>query len=417
MRGEPRSIDYVRLLVLFVVGCSFRHGVLGNGGAGDDAAPSIDTAMIDTSMIDTPMIDTPPSCTTHTLPPALNVDPTTWAASFLTAPTWSCTAAGTTTISVNGGSVSFGSTSCAIGTMTPFTNDVAQGSGPNVLVVRLQGLTITNGHVLKLTGDKPIVLLVAGNVVVDTGGMIDASASGGTPGPGGSLASVCADQTSGLGQPSSGGGWGGGGGGFGTAGGQGCYNITNGGLAVSSTLVPLRGGCGGGISMGSSVAAGAGGGAFEISASGTIAIGATGAANLVASGGGAPAFAPGGGNGGGAGGGILLVSPAAATFGTTGAARANGGAGSSGCSSCTANDVGGDGHKTDSTQATDSSGIAGGGNGNDHGRAGGLADRVGTGAVSQAGDLTTAQIGGRGGGGGGGGVILVTTGATSTSCD
>ncbi|MBV8761711.1 MAG: hypothetical protein JO257_30735, partial [Deltaproteobacteria bacterium] len=222
------------------------------------------------------IVDAPPdtagsaSCTTHAVPPSLNVDPTTWRASFLTAPVWSCTAAGTTTIDSTAGTVT--STSCPLGTLA-VTNNVTQSGGGNAMVVRLRGLTISGGHTLRIIGDKPIVLLVAGNVSVDAGGMIDASANGNTPGPGGSPAS-CVDTASGLGAVGTANNWGGGGGGFGTAGGVGEYQLANGGAATGDpSLVPLRGGCGGGLgttTFGVTPHAGGGGGAIEIDASGTI---------------------------------------------------------------------------------------------------------------------------------------------------
>src|SRR5207247_2629534 len=103
-------------------------------------------------------------CTNHTLPPSVNVDATQWSASFLTAPTWNCNAAGTTTIDSSTGSIT--STSCTLGVLA-YTNNVTQTTGgPTVMVVRLSGLTVSNSHVIKLQGDKPVVFLVAGNVLV-----------------------------------------------------------------------------------------------------------------------------------------------------------------------------------------------------------------------------------------------------------
>ncbi|HEY1556161.1 MAG TPA: hypothetical protein VGF94_15090 [Kofleriaceae bacterium] len=411
------------LALLALAACGFRDGAPFQNGAGD-AAGAIDSPSSGSAdAADAPRGSDAPGCTMHVLPPVTNVDPMLWSADFLTAPSWNCNAAGTTTIDSHLATAS--STSCALGT-AQLTDDVAQaavGAAP-VLVVRLSSLTVTNGHKLVLVGDKPIVVLVAGDVVVDTGGIIDASASGAEPGPGGSFAGQCTSLASGLGGAGTSPNWGGGGGGFGTAGGQGCYNVTNGGSPTgSTTLSPLRGGCSGGAGdsnfSGVTPVPGAGGGAIEISASGTITVGSgANAANLAAGGGGGPAT-KGGGNAGGSGGAILLVSPAAATFGLYGAARANGGAGSSGCSgTCGALDDGGDGHATDSNQADDSSGIPGGGNGNDHGRQGGLADLVGTSPlIMMPGALGTPQVGGRGGGGGGGGVIRVATGAATMACD
>jgi hypothetical protein len=131
------------------------------------------------------------------IPPSVNVDSKQW--KFATSPDWNCDAAGTTTIDSSAGTVT--STSCAIGT-PDVTADAAQtdASGTHVMVVRLAGLSITKNHVLSLVGDKPIILLVAGDVLVDTGGKIDASAVGIKPGPGGSIASLCAGQTGGDGR-------------------------------------------------------------------------------------------------------------------------------------------------------------------------------------------------------------------------
>lgn len=403
-----------------LAGCSFNKGTalaVGGGGSdggsgGSDASDGAIEAKIDAP------IDTPDACTMHPLPPVMNVDPASWKADFLTAPTWNCSAAGTTTIDLASGIAPGG---CV--TTLDYTDNVAQsGGGPNVTVVRLQGLTVTNGHVLQFTGSRPVVLLVAGDVTIDSGGLIDVGASGLTNGPGGL---DCMTQANGLGLVSTSGGYGGGGGGFGTAGGQGGYNTVNGGDAQSGiTLAPLRGGCRGGNSSSSATGVGGAGGAIEISASGTITIGATSAAGISAGGGGAPAALAGsavGGNGGGSGGGILLVSPVVATFGTNGALFANGGAGSSGCGgSCTsgsAMQAGNDGSKTSTTPATDTSGTAGSQN-NDHGRRGGTMALVGTTGSSGAGELPNAQTtGGRGGGGGGGGVLVVTMANASQSCD
>jgi hypothetical protein len=343
------------------------------------------------------------SCTPT--PPAVNVDPTPF--DFATAPAWSCTS-GTTTID----SMSAGSIANPCGGLPSASIDVAQTTGgTSVMVVPLSGLSVTGGAALHLQGPTPIVLLVAGDVLVDTGGSIDANATGATAGAGGSLGAVCTTQANGEAQPGHDEpGWGGGGGGFGTAGGQGGYDVTNGGFAVAArTLEPLRGGCAG--TIGNTGVAGAGGGAFEISATGTITIGRDGAALLAARGGGAPGVTGNGtgGNGGGAGGGILLVSPEPVGFGSGGVVRANGGAGGAGIANGGGTGyAGSDGHTADDEPAVDASGTAGDG-GNDDGRPGGIASRSGSGSASQPGGTTGPQTGGRGGGGGGGGLIVVTT--------
>ena len=403
--------------------CGFQPGATAGASAiGSDSAVSIASCSDGVKDGDETNVDCGGSChaciscTDHALPPAVNVDPKPFAAKFLSAPQWSCTATGITTIDSHAGTVV--STTCELGLLST-TNDVAQldPTGSPVFVVRLQGLQVTNGHVLRVIGDKPVVILVAGDVVVDTNGVIDASAAGATAGPGGSPL-TCTDHDSGLGTMGTNTGWGGGGGGFGTPGGQGCYMTINGGAVNGSQLLtPLRGGCPGGTSRGAGQG-GAGGGAIEIAASGTIAIGATGPANIVASGGGGR-NSDGGGNGGGAGGGILLVAPANPRLGALGALRAHGGSGTGGASSAgTSSNDGGDGHTVDNIAATDTSGNAGGGNNNDNGRTGGLAHRTGTGGImTAAGNATNQQNGGRGGGGGGGGRIVVTTSAAATSCD
>jgi len=416
----PVTLEAVRTFVLLAIaGCNFNPA-----GAPDDGSRGSSDGVISPTCSDGQKdgdetgVDCGGSCpactacTDHTLPPSTNVDATQWSASFLTSPSWSCTAAGTTTIDSQAGTVV--SSTCALGTLD-ITNDVPQlAGGPNAMVVRLTGLSVTNGHVLELRGDKPIIFLVAGDVTIDSGGTIDASAVGATPGPGGSIGAEC---PTGTGASASSSGWGGGGGGFGTPGGQGCYNIVNGGMVDGSdALAPLRGGCSGGTNSAGGQG-GAGGGAIEISASGAIAIGATATAVVVASGGGGPASSSGG-VGGGSGGAILLVASAMPTFGSGGAARVNGGAGSSGCSGCSNNDSGQDGHATDNSQATDASGMPGGGNGNDRGRVGGMAYVIGGASpVTLPGSMTTAQSGGRGGGGGGGGRIQITTGTTIPACD
>jgi hypothetical protein len=364
------------------------------------------------------------SCTSVSLPPSINVDATQWSANFATSPTWACTASGTTTIDSNAGAVT--STSCALGTVD-ITNNVAQSvsGGPSVMVVRLRGLTVTNGHVLALKGNKPIVLLIAGDVLVDLGGKIDAGARGTTAGPGGSLAANCAGST-GTNEP--GVPWGGGGGGFGTAGGPGANALASpaagGKASTSMNLQPLRGGCGGGTGGGGAGAAGAGGGAFEISAAGTIRIG-TGSnmAILTASGGGSPAVTTGqnvGSGGGGSGGGILLASPVAATFGSGGAVRANGGASgaSEGCA-CnpeTSADNGEDGHAADNVAAA-------GGRGVDvnaaNGASGGVCAGSGCATVSSSGNGgVAAQVANSASGGGGGaGRVQVDAAPVTMACN
>src|SRR3954454_5909993 len=79
-------------------------------------------------------------CTDHVLPPSVNVNATQWAANFMSSPTWNCNAAGPPTMDTAAGTVT--STSCNLCTLD-ISNNVAQTTGgPNVMVVRLRGLTV-----------------------------------------------------------------------------------------------------------------------------------------------------------------------------------------------------------------------------------------------------------------------------------
>jgi hypothetical protein len=361
-------------------------------------------------------------CNPIALPPSINVDATSWAASFKSSPTWNCNAAGTTTVDSTQGTVT--GDNCGGTATADFTNDVTQSGGPNVMVVRLTGLTVTNNHVINLIGNKPITFLVAGDVLVDLGGKIDAGASGTTAGPGGSLAAPC---SVGVGSDASASATGGGGGGFGTTGGTGkSGNGSSGGaggaVSAGTNLQPLRGGCSGGTGGNGRGAAGAGGGAFEISASGTITIGTgSNAAILSAAGGGSPAAASSGGDasaganntgsgGGGSGGGILLAAPSAPAIGGSGSLRAHGGAAGS-AQGLQAGTSGQDGHSSDNSAAT--GGTAGDSFGENGGN-GGLCAGVGcaTASAAGAGGQAISNFVGSGGGGGGGRIQVVTAAPT-----
>jgi hypothetical protein len=350
-------------------------------------------------------------CTQVMVPPSVNVDATQWVATYKTAPTWNCSAAGTTTIDSMAGTVA-GDT-CGGTASLDATNNVAQSGtgGPSVLVIRLGGLTVTNGHVIQIQGNSPIVFLVSGNVLVDSGGKIDAGAKGATAGSGGDIAANC-NGSSGKNGTTGANGHGGGGGGFGTAGGAGGSNSGSGGSVSAGNLQPLRGGCGGGSANNPG---GAGGGAFEISASGTITIGTgTNAAILSAEGGGSPGTSGGSdlaSGGGGSGGGILLVSPALATFGSSGASRVHGGASGGASANTTAGE---DGHTADNTMAAGGTSSDGCGA---TGATGGLCAGNTCSAASAAGASGAHGCGGgNSGGGGGGGQIQVITGMATMSC-
>ncbi|HKU39739.1 MAG TPA: C-type lectin domain-containing protein [Polyangiales bacterium] len=215
------------------------------------------------------------------------------------------------------------------GTLPSFSIQT-QTNGPDILVIPLKGLTISSGATLRLLGSRPVVFAVRGNVLVD--GIIDANASGTTPGAGGNWS--CGSSAGGNGSGSSAflqGGGGGGGGAFGTAGGRGGQGDSNnnygsGGTARNSTnIVPLYGGCPGGNGGGCAAAGGAGGGAVQITASGSLTVNGTIRANGANGANGCDT--EGGGAGGGSGGAILLEAPTRTTPGTC---AANGGSGGDG---------------------------------------------------------------------------------------
>jgi hypothetical protein len=241
-----------------------------------------------------------------------------------------------------------------------------QASGPNVVVLPLQGFTLSSGATLRVIGTLPVVIAVRGNVSI--AGVLDANASAGTPGAGGNWSCGNSTGKDGTGQNDLEGG-GGGGGGFGTAGGTGgddSGSATPGAAGVArgnATLIPLYGGCGGGHGGGCAGTPGAGGGAIEISASGSITVTGTIRANGGAGAQGCDNDA--GGTGGGSGGAILLQSSTRTTTGSTITANgANGGRGQSGGN-------GGNGATSASANGTNGGnggGSGGGGGGGGYGR-------------------------------------------------
>ena len=131
---------------------------------------------------------------------------------------------------------------------------ITQG-GESTLLIRVPSLAINSGQTLLITGTRPVIFAVTGNVLVD--GTIRVRAGNGP--------AACGNGGNGNNSGSGSGNGGGGGGGFGTAGATG--GTAGGGGAGGAgaqngapTLVPLRGGCSGGNGTSNG---GAGGVAFR----------------------------------------------------------------------------------------------------------------------------------------------------------
>ncbi len=211
----------------------------------------------------------------------------------------------------------------------------AQESGPELAVVILRSLDIAAGTTLQVTGSRPVVFAVFGDVRV--AGAIDASAQTSSGGPGENWQCADSDGTNGTGSSSLGGG-GGGGGGFRADGGDGGDgddpNRGTGGVPRGTdSLTPLVPGCRGGSGGGCGAGPGGGGGALQLSAAGLVQI--TG--SLVANGGnGVDGCET---EGGGSGGAILVeanelsFSGSLLAVGGDGGSGANGGDGGLGSSS------------------------------------------------------------------------------------
>ncbi|MGA9524768.1 MAG: hypothetical protein WBV82_25140 [Myxococcaceae bacterium] len=304
---------------------------------------------------------------------------------------------------------------CANGGVPPPTPQVVTlSNGSEAVVLPMKGLIIRKQSALRLTGTRPVILAVYGDVSIE--GYLFGGALGPLHGPGGGHAAICGNGT---GTPGATGGLGGGGGGggFGSAGGVGGagQDLTAGGGAGvangTATLVPLRGGCGGGAGGNGGGAGGGGGGAFQISASGRLTVtGLVGAPG----GGGQGATAPNGAGGGGGGGGAIVLEGNHLSFAANAIISASGGAGGEG-------------------RGPSGPGAGDGRNGEDgpffvaevaEGGRGG-SSRGGDGGDGAFGDSVPARTGGNGdrdggeggaGGGGGGGVGRIRVNVGSGTC-
>lgn len=292
------------------------------------------------------------------------------------------------------------------GTLEPDTI-VLQDLEPNVRVLFVADLDITDGATLSITGSMP--LLLASNDSVDVAGALSVAADLDT-GAAGSDPANCALGPPEPGENDSGGAGGGGGGGFqGTGGDGGDGNDDNGGsngggggAAVGLTPATPRGGCSGADGGEGSNATfglgGAGGGAIQVSARNRIAVTGTGAINAGGGGGGGAQGSDCGGGGGGSGGYVRLDAPDVDVLETAAVAANGGGGGGGSTNGAGANgSPGGDG----GANATPAPGGSSSGASATDGANGGAGTSVN--GASQNNDAT----GGAGGGGGAAGFVIV----------
>ncbi|MBM4780601.1 MAG: hypothetical protein GQE15_23125 [Archangiaceae bacterium] len=227
-----------------------------------------------------------------------------------------------------------------------------QANGPEVLLVSMSGLTISNDAGLTIVGSRPIIFAVFGDVDITGQIVTRAGAPLCTAGNGNDGASEALGNSGGSGA------------GFSTAGGQGgagsfTSTTSAGGAEPQVGPTPLRGGCRGGRGGDQSGAGAEGGGAVQISAGGTMSIngviaapgrgGARGTYQLVKGK---------AGNGGGSGGMVVLEATTLVISG--GAVTANGGGGGEGGGIVIGADgnAGADGALASSTPASGGSGGA-----------------------------------------------------------
>ena len=254
------------------------------------------------------------------------------------------------TIDAPGEVVLFDTRMCTSSMAGTRITDQTEG-GPEVCVLMVRNLRVTSETFFAARGTRPLVVMATGDVTIEEDGVIDVSAFGTAPGPGGGVGGGNTAVTGGTGDSPGQNGdssdfgfddGGGGGGGFCGAGGNGGEGGSQaggeGGGAIPPTLlIPLSAGSGGGAGLGSFSAGGgnlglggAGGGALQISALGTIRI-----EGFVLAGGGAGGGGGGGsgdwgaGGGGGSGGGVLLEAPSIVIV-SGGAVTTSGGGGGGG---------------------------------------------------------------------------------------
>ncbi|MBN1774258.1 MAG: hypothetical protein JXB32_23565 [Deltaproteobacteria bacterium] len=225
----------------------------------------------------------------------------------------------------------------------PFLQQDQEDDSPRLGIWVFSRLTVGTGARMYGTGPNVMVLLVAGDALLD--GVIDVGGLpaylGAAAGPGASAGGAAEDPGLGVGGggPGRGLGWiggdasGGGGAGFGGRGGAGgdvgMYPGGGGGNAwATPELVPLVGGSGGGGGGGDADGGhgGAGAGAFQLSAGGRIVV-ADGGGITAGGRGGQGGQEGGGGGGGGSGGAVLLEAREIAVHGGVACNGGGGGAG------------------------------------------------------------------------------------------
>jgi len=285
---------------------------------------------------------------------------------------------------------------------------VAQSGGPSVGVFSVAGLTLSQGFTISITGANAFALASAGPVTIN--GVVDASCTGMTAGPGGAAGGMPkmdgGGSTMGAGKAGSGAGGGGapasggGGAGYGDAGGSGGLPqgiAQNGGVPwgdlTSPTFILVGGpGGGGGGAMGGGKGGG-GGGAVQfvvndaLTVAGTIDVGGCG---------GAKAGKTAGGGGGGAGGAIVLEA-VHVTLASTAVLAANGGGGGAG------DDMSNDGNPANANPMPALGGLAGSGAGGDGGNGGASNNQPGAHFTNgRPGGIPVPTANDYGGGGGGG---------------
>ncbi|HYX92645.1 MAG TPA: hypothetical protein VE782_13870 [Myxococcaceae bacterium] len=277
----------------------------------------------------------------------------------------------------------------------PAVSTVTLSDGRPATVLAFQNLTVDANASLTFTGQKPAIVAIFGDGMIN--GRVLANSTAAQPGAG-SNGTTCGARAGGDSQTNRSGGGGAGHRTDGAVGGSG-FALTGGAAGTadpSPGAVPLRGGCPGGASgLLTATNAGRGGGALQLSASGSLVI--SGVLSVSAGGGGGGEGNNYGGYGGGSGGTLVLEGD---SIDLTATARltANGGAGGGG--SGTGGSRGGWG----SDGATDTSvGAPGGTAGNATAGAGG-AGAAGA-LLPSAGGSSSSD--GAGGGGGSAGAIFV----------